>query len=457
MAAVTALSATCAMTACKENTVIRADIVPIVDNIHVFGTDTLTVNTKSIFDDSLTTSVYVSGLDVYMGAGAITGDPFFGKTLESFYFQVRQPQASYTFDKTKYQIDSAVLVLPYSGFSWGDTSITAGTQTYTAYQITGDFSKDSVYYTNSPDRTIDPTPIGAVTVSLGNLVRSKYDSTTVLGVKRAPHIRIRLSDAVRDNLINNSGGDNYKDYPTFVSWFKGIYVTCNNTGNTIPYFRLTGGDIFSTAGILMYYHTIGAAVVDTLTVNYPFDPPNTAFYNKVTRDYTGSTAATYFASKAVSDNVIMIQNQPGAAADIHIPNVKNLPRCIVNKAELIITQVSAPLDGVFSASSRIYPSGVDTNGESYTIADRYPTSSVTALAYIDGNVRTANIGGLIFNQYVLNIPRELERAITERRKELRVRINGTQTFAGAYRFVAAGSNYSQPQSSIKFNIVYTKL
>ena len=125
---------------CKENTVIRTDVVPAVDNISVFGTDTLTLLTKTVQDDTVVSNAFTTSFPVYVGAGNISFDPYFGKTNSSFYFQIRPPQDNYTFDKTKYQIDSAVLILPYSGFAYGDTTNSAGMQTIKAFRM-----KEKIY------------------------------------------------------------------------------------------------------------------------------------------------------------------------------------------------------------------------------------------------------------------------------------------------------------------------
>jgi hypothetical protein len=455
-AAVAVLSASLFFSACKENTIIPTNVVPDVDNIRVFA-DTLDLHTRSVADDTAITSLYVSGVPIYLGAGAITGDLFFGELQERFYFQVRPPQDNYNFDEAKYQADSAILILPYGGFSYGDTSNSAGTQTFTASRVLSseDFYLDTIFYAHSADRAVDPTPMGKTTVSLRDLVRSKYDSTRVGNTKRSPHVRIRLTEAIMNELI----GPTYTNTTSFISAFRGIQISTEKTGNTIPYFLMNGSDLYSTAGVLVYYHTInsGGGITDTLTVSYPFDPSKNAFYNKIVRNLDGTPAKAFLNSTAISDNTILITSPPGAAADIRIVNFGHIPTCVVNRAELVITQISSPMDGIFAPPVRVYPKGVDASGATYTIADRYPLSSTTALAFIDGNLRSANLGGVVVNQYVLNIPREMERAIADKKKELRLRINGTQGYPGAFRLVAGGSTYSRPQYQARLNIVYTKL
>ena len=126
----------------------------------------------------------------------------------------------------------------------------------------------------------------------------------------------------------------------------------------------------------------------------------------------------------------------------------------------MITQISSPLEGMFLPPSRVYPEVIDENGNRLVIADRIPITSSTPLAFIDGNLRTAIIGGSIVNQYKINFPRELQKAIVEQRKELRLRIVGAQNFngeLGVNRLVAGGSTYSQPDLRVKLNVVYTKL
>lgn len=445
---------------CKENTIIPSNVVPAVDNIRVFA-DTLDLYTKTVLDDTLITSLYVSGVPVYMGAGTISDDPLIGKLQESFYFQVRPPQDNYTFDQAKFQIDSAVIVLPYSGFSYGDTTNSAGMQTFEAYRVTDPiFRKDSAYYSNRADFGTEGTTIGETTVSLRDIVRSRYDSTRVGSAKRAPHLRIKLHDDMRDKLIERTGTSDYTNTTAFLSFFNGIKIVAkDNTKNMLPYFLLNGPEFYSTASIVMYYHTrnSGGTITDTLTASYPFDADKCGFFNKIVRDFSGKPAEALYRSAAATDNMFLVTNQPGLAGEIRVVNFEHIPTCIVNKAELILTQVSAPMNQVFAPPTRIYPKGVNTDGSTYVIADRFPTSSLNALAFIDGNLRSANLGGVIVNQYVLNIPRELERAIADKKKEVRLRLNGTQSFPGAYRLAAGGSNYSLPQYQASLKIVYTKL
>lgn len=451
------------LVSCKENTVIPTGVVPAVDNITVFGTDTLTLLSKTVRDDSVATSAYASGIGIYVPAGNIQSDPFFGKTEASFYFQVRPPQDNFRLDQSVYQVDSAVLVLPYSGFSFGDTTNSAGVQTFEAYRCSSKIYFDTVYYANSPDLPRSSTPFARTSVNIPDLIRSFRDSTMVGGKKRAPHIRMRLDEATMKDLVDNSGTDKYSNTASFLDFFNSIYVKATNPSNTIVYFSLLGSDMYSNGGIVVYYHTrnTSGAITDTLTASYPYDPTasqtKTGYFSKVSRDYSGAPVQALFQSTAASDASLALQNQPGAAIEITLPTVKNLPKCIVNKAELVITQIASPLDVLFAPPARIYPSSIDENGGRHPLADRYPLNSNSPLTFIDGYLRQAALGGVLVNQYVVNLPRELQDAIVQQRKQLRLRLNGTQTFIGAYRLTAAGKGYSRADYQVKLNVVYTKL
>lgn len=451
------------LASCKENTVIPTGVVPAVDNITVFGTDTLTLLTKTVRDDSVATSAYASGIGVYVPAGNIQSDPFFGKTEAGFYFQVRPPQDNFRLDQSVYQVDSAVLILPYSGFSFGDTTNSAGMQTFEAYRCSQKIYYDTIYYANSPDLTRSSTPFASVTVNIPDLIKSFRDSTSVAGKKRAPHIRLRMDDATLKDLVDNSGTDKYSNTANFLDFFNAIYVKAKSPSNTIVYFSLLGSDMYSNGGVVIYYHTKNSsgAITDTLTASYPYDPTasqtKTGYFSKVTRDYTGTPVQALFQSTALSDATLALQNQPGAAIEVTLPTVKNLPKCIVNKAELIITQIASPLDIMFAPPARIYPSSIDEYGGRHPLADRYPLNTNAPLTFIDGYLRQAALGGVLVNQYVVNLPRELQDAIVQQRKQLRLRLNGTQTFIGAYRVTTAGKSYSKSDYQVKLNVVYTKL
>src|SRR5690606_745119 len=158
-----------------------------------------------------------------------------------------------------------------------------------------------------------------------------------------------------------------------------------------------------------------------------------------------------------SADTILLQNEPGAAMDIVIPNIQSIPDALINKARLEISLLQDPQSVIFTPPARIYPIGIDAGGASYNIADRLPLNSAAPLDFIDGRGRPVVSGAGSRMVYTINFPRELQQAILEGKNELRFRINGTQTFPGAYRMIAGGRNFPDPDYRLKLTIVYSKL
>ena len=165
---------------CNEDTILNADIVPVGDTVNsIIIPDTLTIFTKTVLDDSAVTgdSLYVSGLTVNHALGILSTDIYSGKTKAGIYFQVVQPSLNFNFPVAP---DSAVLVLPYAGFTWGDTTSAFQSQTFNVHEITGDFPKNKIYI-NRSEVAYDPTVIGTATIAS---YQSTKDSVSDVGADR---------------------------------------------------------------------------------------------------------------------------------------------------------------------------------------------------------------------------------------------------------------------------------
>lgn len=450
IAAVAALS----FTGCKENTIINSNLTPAVDNIKTFALadSDITVLTKTKFDDSLVTSGTVS--PVIAGCGTINFDPFFGLTKSGLYFQVIPPTSAYTFPIAASAIDSVVLILPYSGFTWGDTTNQSQMQTFTAYRMLDTMSYSANYYSFKRFNVDRANPLGSATVNVYGLRNAvNLHDTTV-----SPHLRIKLSNNFKQLLVDSSS--QYVDYPTFLTWFKGICVEPDtNNGTSIPYFELDGTDYYNTAGLLFYKN-------DSVITSYEYNTANCKQSNWVSRNYTSAPVAAYYNSPNVSDSIIMIQNQPGAAAEVRITNIAHINsiigKSLINQAQILLTKVdvNSPAGAVsttYTEPGRIFPVGVDEYGTTYSIADRLPLTNTGTLDFIDGKARTVTIGAFTVTQYSVNFPRELQQALIQGRSEVHLRINGTQTYPGAYRLVAGGKSYSNGTYKLQVNVIYSKI
>ncbi len=434
---------------CKEDSIINAGVVPLDDAISTDFTDTITILSKTFFDNDIVTSLSISGIPVNHALGNLTTDPYSGKTTAGFYFQIIPPTTSFTFAQNP---TSAVLVLPYANFSWGDTMAPMD-QMVAVYEIQDSLIRDSLYFSKS-DVAVKPTILGTATIQYQTL----KDSMMVNGENKAPHLRITLSQAFIDKIKAEatSGSGSFASNAAFLSFFRGLYVAPigPTMGNVLHYFQLDGTSDYTRPTVLFYYTDTAMQVQ-----SYPFFYISDfgVHFNKITRDYTGTLAHDLITSTALTDSAFLIQNEPGGVADLKIPFLKNLPKAPINKAQLIITQIPSADRLTYSPPERLFPVGVNADGTNYTILDRGNVQNSEPLIFIDGKRRDIFVNGAVYAQYVINIPREVQRTIVERKDTLHLRIGGASGFPGAYRLVAGGSTYSDPQFRIKLNIVYSKL
>lgn len=463
-AILTALS----QTGCKENTVANTKLAPNIDNVNTFG-DTLNAVTKTYFDDTLETSFTIGGIAVNHALGTINADPYFGTTNSSIYFQVIPNNATnVTFDRSSYHFDSAVLILPYSGFTYGDSTGNY-TQTYTAYMLADTMSTTTPYY------SYNTKPVGPVLGSVTMNVNSVRDSVFAEGINQAPHLRIHLdTNAISAYILNNTDIQNASSYAAFLTAFPGICIKATNTNavsHAMPYFRIDPSNegMYAAATIAIYSHSTATGVTTPVSpIQLSFDETYCAHFNNIYRNYRNYPVNQLFNSYKqnpnVSDTVIALQNQPGAALDLRIYGVKKIPTSVINRAELDISVVGTgnPADdATFYGPSQLYPLGIDSNGLEYTIADRYPLTSTSPLGVLDGypHTYTYNMGLLSITTYAINIPRELQAAVVAKRDTVHLHINGTQDYYGAYRIVAGGNSLLSNRNKnyqVNLKVIYTK-
>ena len=469
--AVVMLSMTAFFTSgCRENTIISAKAVPVIDNVHTFG-DTPNVYCRTVYVDSaLTSGLYTY---VYYGLGTMNSDIIFGKSNSSIYFQVIPPFQGFTFGNLtdSISVDSAVLILPYTGYTFGDTTAKAPTQSFSVYRVTDTMSTGNPYYSFTQKNT-EIAPLG--TVSNVNIYHLK-DSVKVLGVNKAPHLRIKLNDNLIQTLKTLTSNKTDSTNASFMDAFRGLAVVpadTNQGGKSIPYFRMDGSitDPYSLPNVMVFYHHTKTKL-DTLTASFYLDISKCGKYNRIVRNYVGSPAQIHLQNISYNDSIIMIQNLPGTAADILIPGLdtniryKKAPVAI-NKAQLVITQItpswSWDKDSSFETPQYLYPYRIDDNtNQSYSILDRKPTASTTALSFIDGGRQQITIGALTFTYYAINFPAEYQRAITEKWSKLHLRIVGPDyqirnTYPGAYRLLGGGNN-ANSKFDMKVHIIYSIL
>jgi hypothetical protein len=177
-------------------------------------------------------------------------------------------------------------------------------------------------------------------------------------------------------------------------------------------------------------------------------------------------------SGLTADSINYILGQGGTTVKISIPTVTNMQNIAINKAEIVITQVQQNSSKGFHIPFVLFLLKRNSNGN----LDVLPTKEGASLAdstYID-------MYGNKISKYIFKISKYVQSIVNG--KELNtdlyikqygfggddVTINNNNIsiqflnfsvtpLLSPYRFVFAGSNYSDPKYKMKFNLTYTQI
>jgi hypothetical protein len=423
------------VTGCKEDTIIKSELIPGEDKINVLAIpDTLTMTAETVIIDTLNTSANIANQPVVHGAGTVK-DPVLGTTTAGIYFQVLPPANQYTFPGT---VDSAFLILPYSGFMWGDTLATS-VQTLTVHRTQPVLDKGTTYLSNTVIETNEQ-----ISNPFSFDPRKLEEKVPVLGANREMHLRIPLILGQWFNELRDQS--QFKSTSAeFINLLRGLYVKPdpNSNSSVLPYFFLDGINDYERAAIQFFYKTDSVR-----SVFFSFVRGECAHSNYITRS---SGLQGLINTENAKGEKLYLQNEPGAAIDIKMPYIKNLPVGIINRGILEISQITVgndDYDRKYSAPNRLVP---------YVVANGTVTLADEASGTLGGIRETYSLGGGIeLARYRINIGSTLQKAITGKWDMLHLRITGAKGFPAAYRLVAGGRNHPNPVLRTQLRIFYSK-
>ncbi len=448
-------------TGCRENVLINSKLSPSTDSMGVYST-TLSCITHTVMNDSGLTSTNI-GLPIYQAVGTIT-DPFFGSMYGATYFQVIPTTiTSHLYDSST--IDSAFLILPYGGFTYGDSANSTLTQSYQVFYMLNPISLSTNYYNYTTSALDQEHPLSAS--SAVNIKKMKDSSATTVTIKsNYPSARIPLNLSILKNRLLSAQAslDSSSPIAAFINAFNGVCIkptNANQSNSVLPYYRLDGTDTFSEAGILVYYHP-NKAPTSVYIEPYYFSSSSCAHFNNISKNYAHFPVGNLYKSTQINDSIVALQNSPGPGIDVLIPGISKLPKGIINKVELQLTLLPGYTSTNLFAPEKLYSLGISNAnyptglgaGISYLIADQYPTTSLTPLQVLDGYEHLFNS---IYRTFTLDFPREMMASIAAGNDTLHLRINGTTDYYGAFHLVAGGGNYPDSNYRSKVKIVYSKL
>jgi len=283
------------------------------------GIDTFQLTTYSYVDDSIITdNAPFAVLGSY-------NDPVFGNFDAGFYTQFRLEKFNLDLgDLSTVVVDSFILSLEYIG-QYGK----AGVQNVEVYEITEDMFLDSTYLS---DGVLLTDPLDLVFPGM-NAINFDENAMTVVGedTLAQSQLRIPLSTSKAKSIFIDamSGGGYFADNDAFLDYFKGLYVTTNNTMQLpgeggVGYFNLND----PSSKMTIYYTQNGVQQEYNFQIN-----SSCADFNRVEVDDVAGP------NNILGDNTVG-QNQFyaqafGMRAAVEIPGLSSIPRnSIIHKAIL---------------------------------------------------------------------------------------------------------------------------
>lgn len=375
---------------CKKESAIGTDIQPDTDLINALATDSVSLFTYTVKEDSLR-----SDEPAIVQIGNIN-DIQFGKTSASLFTQFVIPNGLLNIDfGATAVLDSSALSLAYDYDYYGDT---LAQQTFRVYQMTDDIYHDSVYYSN---RTTQCYPTFQGRIAIGDTTLQPHPrSKTIVGTDTLPsHLRIKLDNNFAQQIFNQSGGSNLASNANFLQFFKGFYIESaipppSPAQGALLRFKL----LDSLTRFTLYYHT----ATDTLKFSFVVNS-SAAYYSNFKHDYSGlsNSLATQLASPGTNtSNEVYLSSCAGVKTKIEFPYLENLRnlgyKIAINKAELIMkaTDPSVNVTSDFPLNKQIYVVSIDSVGTQQLIPDIFESS-----IYFGGSVNT------VTSEYHINIAR----------------------------------------------------
>ena len=475
-----------------DTTIIGADLIPAVDNIHTFA-DTLDLEASQHYlPDSLTKVAYNGKLAL----GKINNDPLFGKTEANVYLQLKPTFYPYYFGNAGdsiVRIDSVVLCLAYSG-SWGDTT---QSQTFEVSEVNDPYFRDSVTkfhnvaYQPQTGQVFTTKEVSAQSLKNYFYYRNRDSVNNQIRIKIASaDLNPQFLEALksRDTSATDFTSNSFRNDSLFRRFNQGFAIKAIGTNsNSLMYVSATD----TKTKLEVHYVSKRNNVLDTAFSNFYFQGSSyssiapSSVANYVQRDSTGFPAAN------PGPDEFYLQTAPGNYVEINPLGLDTLSNRIVHRAYLEITQVPDNVfsDSAFSVPHRMYLDLKDTtaapawrpvpydltNAEYYDPNDAqyfYPTNGIN-FSYFGGYPRQKPLAtGGNTKYYFFNLTRYVQKVVMNERPANKFRLfaphsliypqfnNSYIPFDNpvAYGRIRIGSPQNpNPQFKMRFIIVYSNL
>jgi hypothetical protein len=398
------------------------------DNIlNAVFTDTVSLNTYSIVEDTLNTTNLLSN---FLG---FIKDPVFGTTVAGIFTQF-VPEGNNVNLGVSPQLDSIVLTLRYAGGFYGDT---LNPFVIKVYQLNEDILANETYYQNkmfdhtSENLTYDPN------FQCYPKPKTKVKVDTV---KVDPHLRIRLDDNLGNLFLQNIS--QMTSNATFKNFFKGLYICVEPLANdgSLVNFNLTS----AITGMQLYYRNDSTAK----QLRFYIKSKETVRVSNYKHDYAAGELnfvnQIVYKDTTLGKNTLYLQSMGGVKTKIYLPNIKLLKekKWVINKAELVITNIGENLS-LFPPPPKLNIQGINKKGEFVIMPD-------AATTYFGGTYDATR------KEYRFRLTKYLQSIILRDDYEPYIYLVTDKAAADASRLILSGSLPTAPASRLRLDVYYTE-
>jgi hypothetical protein len=433
------IAAILTLASCKKESALGSDIQPDGDLIDLQYTDTLTLFSHVVREDSLRSDE--SGI-VQIGH---LKDDIFGETHASLFTQVVIPNnlLQISFGSAPV-LDSCALNLAYDFEYYGDT---LDDQTFSVYQVTESMVFDSTYYSNQVKECY---PTYASRISVGDTTLKPHPrSHTIVGADTlAPVLRIPINMSFAQQIFDQGGGNNLASTANFLQYMKGLHIDAQTPSGHGSLLRFNLKD--TSTKFIFYYHNTN----DTTTFSFVINS-TTAYFSNYKHDYSGSIhpdLAFQLNNPGMNiTNNVFVSGASGVKTKItfpHFENLRNLGYTIaINKAELVFKADPSTADGSFPINKQLYVVSLDSAGNQILLPDMFESAT-----YYGGSANTTT------NEYHINIARYFQQLMEGSKQNYGLYLKEIDP-NGQGRRVVLGSGKQDISNNYKMyiHLVYTRI
>jgi len=430
-------------------------------------TDTATVFTNTVLDDSVATNSVTKCPLGYLN------DPIFGTSSSNLITDLNLPESTaYTIPAGSITIDSALLVLNYADGFYGD-SLT--NYTVNVYQLSQRPVSGQNYYSNTTwnhnssiigTKTFQPRPLDSLKIY--NIIQGAPDTL----VKVSPQIRIPISaDFLYTNFFG-VGETTLNSNNIFKNSIKGLFITIDPTKTTG-----TGGTMMIKAPgdstLAIYIRAKSGTVIDTSVVYLDISQ----HASQIQRSFSQQVQAA-LNSKAATSNQVYLEGLAGTRVKVSFPYIQQLfstvggvGSVVINRAELVVSPVAgSEIPAYLVPLPKITIYRYDLAHTRIDVEDAYNASTAAAVAEFGGYYQLTTLHSPA--AYHFQVTRYIQDLITKQTIDYGTYIAAVDTtntagvdigptVSAAARTTAIGGYVNSLGSAnspyaMKLNIIYTK-